>query len=98
MLSGNAHNNTVTLGGNELLFTDTLYADNLNWIAFEYPAGEFKCKAKTRYRQTEQPCTVYPQDNNTVKVVFDERIRAVTPGQHVVFYDGDIVLGGGVIM
>lgn len=98
VIGKNADNNTVTLGSNELLFTDTLYADNLNWIAFEYPKSEFKCKAKTRYRQTEQPCTVYPQGGNTVRVVFDEKIRAVTPGQHVVFYDGDIVLGGGVIM
>lgn len=98
VIGKNADNNTVTLGSNELLFTDTLYADNLNWIAFEYPESEFKCKAKTRYRQTEQPCTVYPQGGNTVRVVFDEKIRAVTPGQHVVFYDGDIVLGGGVIM
>ena len=98
VIGKNADNNTVTLGSNELLFTDTLYADNLNWIAFEYPESEFKCKAKTRYRQTEQPCTVYPQGRNTVRVVFDEKIRAVTPGQHVVFYDGDIVLGGGVIM
>ena len=98
VIGKNADNNTVTLGGNELLFTDTLYADNLNWIAFEYPESEFKCKAKTRYRQTEQPCTVYPQGRNTVRVVFDEKIRAVTPGQHVVFYDGDIVLGGGTII
>ncbi len=98
VIGKNADNNTVTLGSNELLFTDTLYADNLNWIAFEYPESEFKCRAKTRYRQTEQPCTVYPQSRNTVRVVFDEKIRAVTPGQHVVFYDGDIVLGGGVIM
>ena len=98
VIGKNADNNTVTLGSNELLFTDTLYADNLNWIAFEYPESEFKCRAKTRYRQTEQPCTVYPQGRNTVRVVFDEKIRAVTPGQHVVFYDGDIVLGGGVIM
>ena len=98
VIGKNADNNTVTLGGNELLFTDTLYADNLNWIAFEYPESEFKCRAKTRYRQIEQPCTVYPQGRNTVRVVFDEKIRAVTPGQHVVFYDGNIVLGGGVIM
>ena len=98
VIGKNADNNTVTLGGNELLFTDTLYADSLNWIAFENPVGAFRCKAKTRYKQNEQPCTVYPQSDTSVKVVFDEKIRAVTPGQHVVFYDGDIVLGGGVIM
>ncbi len=89
--------NTVTLGENELLFTDTLYADRLNWIALDNPEKSFSCKAKTRYSQKEQPCTVYPE-NGRVRVVFDERTRAVTPGQHVVFYDGDTVLGGGVIL
>lgn len=97
VLCKNAAANTVTLGDNSLLFTDTLYADNLNWIAFDTPPEVFTCKAKTRYKQTEQPCTVY-SDGNRVKVVFDEPVRAVTPGQHVVFYKGDIVLGGGVIL
>lgn len=97
VIGKNAENNTVTLGENELLFTDTLYADKLNWIAFDVPPTEFACKAKTRYKQNEQPCKVYC-DGGRVKVVFDAPIRAVTPGQHVVFYDGDIVIGGGVIV
>lgn len=97
VIGKNADNNTVTLGTNELLFTDTLYADDLNWIAFDKPEDNFRCKAKTRYRQVEQPCTVYPEGDK-VKVVFDEKIRAVTPGQHIVFYEDDIVVGGGVIM
>ena len=97
VISKNAAENTVTLGDNEFLFTDTLYANNLNWIAFDTPPREFTCKAKTRYKQTEQPCTVYLTDNDRIRVVFEEKIRAVTPGQHVVLYDGDVVLGGGVI-
>lgn len=59
----------------------------------------FRCTAKTRYRQSDQDCTVFALDEtgDKVKVVFDEAQRAVTQGQSVVFYDGDICLGGGVI-
>ena len=59
----------------------------------------FRCTAKTRYRQPDQDCTVFALDEtgDKVKVVFDEAQRAVTQGQSVVFYDGDICLGGGVI-
>lgn len=59
----------------------------------------FRCTAKTRYRQPDQDCTVFALDDtgDTVKVVFDDAQRAVTQGQSVVFYDGDICLGGGVI-
>ena len=59
----------------------------------------FRCTAKTRYRQPDQDCTVFALDEtgDKVKVVFDDAQRAVTQGQSVVFYDGDICLGGGVI-
>ena len=57
-----------------------------------------RVKAKTRYRQAEQPATVYPLDNGIVKVVFDEPQRAITRGQAVVLYDGDVVVGGGTIL
>lgn len=52
---------------------------------------------KTRYRQPEQPCTVYPAGEAGVRLVFDEPLRAITPGQSAVLYDGDTVLGGGII-
>ncbi len=94
VISKDAKTNTVVLGGNDDLYTDTLYANNLNWIANVTAA--FTCKAKTRYKQTEQPCTV-TVNGDTATVIFDTPQRAVTPGQHVVFYDGDTVLGGGVI-
>ena len=54
--------------------------------------------ARVRYNQKEQPATVYPAENGLVRVVFDQPQRAVTPGQAVVLYDGDIVVGGGTIL
>lgn len=90
-------NNTVVLGKNEDLFSNELLAVGLNWIAFEKPTDPFRCKAKTRYRQSEEFCTVTPLADGSVRVVFDTPLRAITPGQSIVFYDGDYVLGGGVI-
>ncbi len=89
--------NTVTVGPNEALFSTTLLAEDLNWIALEALTAPLRCKAKARSRMTEQPATVYPAENGQVKVVFDEPQRALTTGQAVVFYDGDTVLGGGTI-
>ena len=56
-----------------------------------------RLKAKVRYRQQEQPCVVEQTGEDTVRVIFDQPQRAITPGQMVVFYDGDVVVGGGVI-
>ena len=69
----------------------------MNLIAMETLEGEIRCKAKIRYRHTEQPCTAY-MEGERLKVLFDEPQRAVTPGQSLVLYDGDTVLGGGVIV
>lgn len=77
------------------LYADGLTAVELNWLK-SAPEGTFKCKAKVRYRQPEQPCTV-TVEGNLVKVVFDEPQRAMTPRQSVVFYDGEECLGGGII-
>ena len=93
----NAEDNTVVLGDEAALFGTIARVDDFNWIAGEAPSQPVRCKAKTRYRQTEQPATAYPQADGTVEVVFDTPIRAITPGQACVLYDGDVVLGGGVI-
>jgi len=90
--------NKLVVGKEEELMQKILTADDMNWIAFEEPDGSFRCKAKTRYRMTEQPCTVYPKADGSVYIEFDTPQRAITPGQRVVFYDGDIVVGGGVII
>ena len=90
--------NKVILGENDELFSTTLKARDFNWISGEIPEGEVRCKAKIRYRHAEQAATVKVLDDQTVEVVFDEPQRAITPGQAVVLYDGDVVLGGGTIV
>lgn len=88
--------NTVSVGKESLLFTKGLTAGDLNWIAFDRPEFPLRLKAKTRYRQQEQWATAYPHSDG-IRLEFDEPQRAVTPGQAVVMYDGDTVLGGGTI-
>ena len=89
--------NAVVVGPNEALFTRECLVPGMHWISGEAPALPFRCSAKTRYRQPEQPCTVYPAGEAGVRLVFDEPLRAITPGQSAVLYDGDTVLGGGII-
>jgi len=79
------------------LFSDSLLASTVHWIAGAPPAEEFRCKAKVRYRQADQSCQVASTETGVAKVTFDEPQRAVTPGQFVVFYAGDQCLGSGVI-
>lgn len=89
--------NTVTLGSNEELLTSELTADDVNFISGEFPDKPLDVTAKTRYNQKDEPAVVYPLEGGKVKVVFARPQRAVTSGQAVVFYDGDVVLGGGCI-
>ena len=89
--------NTVTIGSNEALFSTTLVADDWNFFPFDRPNSPLRCKAKARSRMAEQPATVYPMENGSCRVVFEEPQRALTTGQAVVLYDGDIVIGGGTI-
>jgi tRNA-specific 2-thiouridylase len=90
--------NTVTVGPNEALFASTLRAADFNWIAVEKLTGPMAVTARARYNQKEQPAHVYPEEDGSVKVVFDQPQRAMTPGQAVVLYQGDLVLGGGTIV
>ena len=93
----NLENNTVTLARNSELFGTTLTASNINLISCEKIEKPLKIKAKIRYNQKEQPATVEQIDDDTIKVVFDEPQRAITRGQSVVLYNGDTVVGGGII-
>lgn len=92
-----AENNTVVLGSNDDLFTKEFIASDLNWLSIKELEKPINIKAKIRYKAQEQSATVYPLQDNKVNVVFEEKQRAVTPGQSVVFYDNDIVVGGGII-
>lgn len=74
-----------------------LDAKNFNFIAFDTPPAEFRASARVRYRQAEQPATVRVTGESTVHITFDEPQRAITKGQAVVVYDGDVVIGGGEI-
>lgn len=94
----NPCNNTVVLGDNSDLFTRELNADNINLISAERLEKPVHLKAKIRYKHEEQWATVTQTGDDTIKVVFDEPQRAITRGQAVVLYDGDIVVGGGTIM
>ena len=89
---------TVILGDEEELFKDTIYAEDMNWISIPYLAEPMRLQACTRYHAKLQDATVYPEEDGRVKVVFDKPQRAMTPGQALVLYDGDLVVGGGTIM
>ncbi len=100
----------VTVGGNDDLLSRTLIARDVNWIAFADLRAELarvaqplaavqglRVTAKIRHRHEPAPAVLEPAANGEVRVTFDEPQRAITPGQAVVFYDGDLVVGGGWI-
>ena len=79
------------------LFRSGLAATDLHWIAGSPPALPLACCARIRYRQRDQACEILARDNDSCTVRFGTAQRAVTPGQAVVFYQGDLCLGGGTI-
>lgn len=89
--------NTVVVGTAETLYAKTLIARDINFISVPRIDAPRKVRAKIRYRQPEQPATVWQLDDDTIRVTFDSPQRAITTGQAVVLYDGDNVVGGGVI-
>ncbi len=89
--------NTVTVGPNEALFSPALRARDWSWFPFPELTQPMEVTAKTRHSQTEQAATVYPEANGFARVEFAAPQRAVTPGQAVVLYQGDLVIGGGTI-
>lgn len=102
VLHKDLENNRLVVGqGHEhpLLQSHELISESVDWVAGVSPVQStgLRCVAKTRYRQPDQACTVFPMDQGRVRVVFDEPQRAATPGQSVVFYQEENCLGGGVI-
>jgi tRNA-uridine 2-sulfurtransferase len=78
------------------LFNKNLSADHVHWVG-EKPRFPLKCTAKIRYRQVDQKVTINQLSKNTINAVFDEPQRAITPGQSIVMYEGDILIGSAVI-
>ncbi len=90
--------NEVVLGEHDRLFSTELVAEDINLISRAGIPEPMRVKAKVRYRQPEQPATVVQTGGDQLKVIFDQPQRAITKGQAVVLYDGDIVVGGGKIV
>lgn len=88
----------VFLGDEKDLYSKTVFIEDTVFSAFDKLQGPIKCKGKLRYRQVEEECIIHPVGENQIIAEFISPQRAVTPGQAAVFYDGDIVLGGGTIV
>lgn len=97
VIDKSAESNRVVLGDEEHLFKKEVDVRDVNFIPFDILQNEMRVTAKLRYRHEPQPCVIYPFGEG-VKIVFDEPQRAPTSGQAAVFYDGDIVVGGGKII
>lgn len=90
--------NIVRLGEESRIYSRELDVERINLIGMDKIDSELHCKAKIRYHHAEQPCTVVQTGEDTFHVTFDQPQRAIAPGQSLVLYDGDYVLGGGVIV
>lgn len=100
VLEKDLKNNVLIVGqghDHPMMLHTTLEASQLDWCNNKPLTKTLRCTAKTRYRQTDQACRLEPIGPDRCKAVFDQPQRAITPGQSVVFYDGEICLGGGII-
>ncbi len=89
--------NQIIVGEKQDLKSKGLLATDANWISIKRLVSPIKVKAKIRYNDSGQNATIYPYEDKKVKVVFDTYHQAVTPGQSVVFFQGDVVVGGAII-
>ena len=97
VLSIQSRSNTIIVGPEEKLYEKTLLASQLNLISLEKIAQPMNVKARIRYKHREAKASVTPLDSDKARVEFEKPQRAITPGQSVVFYSKDVVIGGGVI-
>lgn len=93
----NAEKNAVILGPRSALMHRTLEAGGMNWVSIAAPEKEMRVQARIRQQHMEAPATAFPLPDNRCRIVFDDAQLSITPGQSVVLYDGDTLLGGGVI-
>lgn len=93
----NVSKNEVILGSEKDIFKKELIAGELNFIPFDKLEKPRRVKAKIRYSAVPTEAVIYPIENNKVKVVFQNNVRAITKGQSVVFYEEELMIGGGII-
>ncbi len=99
VISKNAEQNTVVLSPDEkMLFKTKVLIRDVSFALGKIPAKPLKCTAKLRYSAPDTECTVYPTANNAAVIEFVSPVRAPSPGQSAVLYDGNAVLGGGIIV
>ncbi|MGH9828583.1 MAG: aminomethyltransferase beta-barrel domain-containing protein, partial [Blastocatellia bacterium] len=89
--------NRLVVGRREELYGDVLIANGVNWVSRTEPSEPACANVRIRYRSPEAPATITPLGAERVQIRFDEPQPAITPGQATVFYDGDVVVGGGWI-
>lgn len=98
VLEKNADTNTVVVGTEEQLKCSAFCVSDLNWISIAPPERPVRANVRTRYHGAETPATITPLPDGTARIELDTPQRAVSPGQAAVFYDGDLVVGGGTIL
>jgi len=92
-----SENNAIYVGENDYLYKTSFVVNQLNWLAFNNLEHEIDCEIKIRYQHVPQKGRIYPLTEDGVMVKFNKPERAITPGQSAVFYQGEVVMGGGVI-
>jgi tRNA-uridine 2-sulfurtransferase len=97
VLSIDAQQNRVVVGGDDELLSREFTVAGVNWVAYDLPSTPVRADVRIRYRHAEAPATITPLENQRARVVFDEPQRAITPGQATVFYREEEVIGGGWI-
>lgn len=97
VIEKNQRNNALTVGSKVELEQQKLWANNVNWVSIEPPKKPIHSQVKIRYKSSEESAIITALQDRSVEVVFDNKIKGITPGQAAVFYDNDICLGGGII-
>jgi tRNA-specific 2-thiouridylase len=98
VLEINTSTNTVVVGPSDSLYKKKLICDQVNWISSDKIGSPLGIKARIRYKHREAAALLVPLDSDKIRVEFEKPQRAITPGQAVVFYAGDVILGGGIII
>ncbi len=97
VLDIDARSNRITVGSDSDLYTDKMNVTDINWVSIDNPGKKFRADVKIRYLHSPSPAIVVPGKSNNAEIIFDFPQRAITPGQSAVFYENDVVLGGGFI-